>query len=291
MKPSPFSYAAPSSLDEVLSTLAELGEDAKLLAGGQSLVPLLSLRLAYPTALVDLGGVPDLSYIRVDGEQVEIGAMTLERTVERSGDIAKNVPLLSEAMPFVGHPAIRNRGTIGGSAAHADPAAEIPAVAVTSDAELILQSAARGKRTVCAEDFFLGFLTTALEPDEALVSLRIPAARPGTGTAFVEVSRRHGDFAVVGAASVIRLRDGVVEHSRLCLTGVADTPLRRREAEMVLVGAAPSPELFDEAADAASASLEPHSDLHGTVAFRKHLARVLSRRALELATQRAEEAT
>jgi len=290
LKPPPFAYAAPSSIDEALSLLAEYGEDAKLLAGGQSLVPLLALRLARPSALIDLGGVSGLSHIRREDGYVAVGAMARERQAERSQLVRSAVPLLAEAMPLIGHIAIRNRGTIGGSTAHADPSAEIPAVAVTLDAQLVARSSSRGERTIAAVDFFRGFFTTVLEPDEALIELRFPAAGPRTGVAFAEAARRHGDFAMVGAAATLRLEDGLITWARLTLIGVASTPLRRHDAEDVLIGAAPVAATFQASAALAAESLEPHSDLHGTSAYRTHLARVLARRALETAARRAEEA-
>lgn len=287
VKPPPFDYVAPPSVEEALAALAEAGEDAKLLAGGQSLVPLLALRLARPTVLVDLGRVGDLDRIEDEGATVTVGAMVRERVAERAALVADKVPLLAAALPLIGHPAIRNRGTVGGSIAHADPAAELPAVAVALDAELVVRSL-RGQRTVPAADFFEGFLTTALGPDEALVAVRFPVAPPGTGVAFVEAARRHGDFAMVGAAaSVTADEDGRVTDARLVLIGVSDTPLRRPEAEQTLVGASLGSAPLDEAAAAAGDGLAPPSDLHGTSAYRRHLAGVLSRRALAQAVSAA----
>jgi aerobic carbon-monoxide dehydrogenase medium subunit len=280
LKPPPFTYLAPDSLEEALSQLAEHGDEAKPLAGGQSLVPLLALRLARPTVLIDLGGLSELAYIRADNGHVAVGAMTRERAAERSEIIRSGVPLLAEALPLIGHIAIRNRGTIGGSAAHADPAAEIPTLAMALQAELVAASASRGRRTIPATEFFQGFLTTALEPDELLVEVRFPVAAPGTVVAFEEAARRHGDFAMVGVASAVLVRDGSVADARLALAGVSDAPLRCHEAEQVLAGSAPSMAVIEEAASVATSPLTPASDLHGSSAYRKHLARVLIRRAL-----------
>jgi carbon-monoxide dehydrogenase medium subunit len=266
-------------LEEALSLLGEYGDEAKALAGGQSLVPLLALRLARPAALVDLGGLSELDFIRPEIGEVTIGAMTRERTAERSGTIRAAVPLLAESLPFIGHAAIRNRGTIGGSAAHADPAAEIPAVALAVDAEFVAVSARQGTRRIPAADFYQGFFTTALEPDELLVEVRFPSPGPGTA-AFEEAARRHGDFAMVAAAAAVRVEAGRIENVALALAGVSDTPVRCREAEQAIRGATPGPEVIEEAAALAAAPLTPPSDLHGTSVYRKHLAGVLVRRAL-----------
>ena len=201
MKPPPFVYVAPTSLDEAVTALAEHGEDAKVLAGGQSLIPLMSLRLARPTALVDLNGVAELASIAVNG-MTSIGAMTRHRAVERSADVAKQVPLLAAAVPYIGHVAIRTRGTIGGSLAHADPAAELPAIALALDATFEATST-RGTRTISAADFFVGYFTTALEPDEMPDEGHVPERRSGTGVSVQEMARRHGDFAMVAAAASV----------------------------------------------------------------------------------------
>jgi carbon-monoxide dehydrogenase medium subunit len=213
--------------------------------------------------------------------------MVRERAAERSAVVAERVPLLAAALPLVGHPAIRNRGTVGGSVAHADPAAELPAVALALDAEVVVRSAARGERTITAADFFQGFLTTALEPDEVLVAIRFPAAGPGTGVAFEEAARRHGDFAMVGAATAVRVSDGRIADCRIALIGVADTPLRRNAAEAALAGAEVGSAPWEAVAASVADDLSPSSDLHGTSAYRRHLARVLVRRALEKAASAA----
>jgi carbon-monoxide dehydrogenase medium subunit len=246
-------------------------------------MPLLSLRLARPSVLVDLGRVDGLDQISEQNGSVRIGTMARERAVERSAVVAEKIPLLAAALPLIGHPAIRNRGTVGGSIAHADPSAEIPAVAVALEAEMVIRGAARGERRLSAADFFQGFFTTALEPDEALVAVCFPVARPGTGVAFVEAARRHGDFAMVGAAATVNAQGGRIADARIALIGVADTPLRRPEAEQAVVGAEIGSEPFEDAAAVASEGLTPASDLHGTSKYRTHLARVLTRRALEQA--------
>lgn len=290
MKPPPFEYSAPNDLEEALVLLRELGDDARPLAGGQSLIPLLSLRLAQPSHLIDLAGVHELVSIGTENGDLVLGAMVRERAGERHQEVRRLAPLLVEALPFIGHPAIRSRGTIGGSLAHADPAAELPAVALALDAQLVAQSQERGPRTIKAADFYTGFFSTALAPDELLTAIRIPAPTSGTGSAIAEVARRHGDFAVVGALAVVRLEAGQMSDVRVVLTGVSDTPVRATAAESVLLGAEPTDEALTEAAGQVSRDLSPPADLHGTSAYRRHLAGVLTRRTLTVAVQRAREA-
>jgi carbon-monoxide dehydrogenase medium subunit len=270
VKPAAFEYVAPTSLDEAVAALAEHGEDAKVLAGGQSLIPLLSLRLARPTALVDLNDVDELQHLTVNGS-VRVGAMTRHRHVEHSAEIAASAPLLAAAVPYIGHAAIRTRGTIGGSLAHADPAAELPAVALALDATFEVRSL-RGTRTITARDFFDGYFTTTLAPDEVLTEITFPAAPPGTKVSVQEMSRRHGDFAMV---AVVAQQDPDSD-TRLALVNVADKPYRATEAEAAARAGADS----EEIADLATRDLEPATDLHATSAYRKHVARVLVRRAL-----------
>lgn len=268
VKPPPFEYFAPTSLEEAASLLAEHGDDAKLLAGGQSLIALLSLRLSRPTVLVDLNGVTALSGI----EGTSIGAMTRHRTVERSADVARDIPLLAAAMPFIGHVAIRSRGTIGGSLAHADPAAELPAVAMALDATFTVTSAKRGERTIAAADFFAGYFTTSLEPDEVLTRVTFGPTAPGTRVSVREMARRHGDFAMVAvAASVSPAGD-----ARIALINVADRPVRATEAEAALKAGASD----DEVAAIAIRDLEPVADLHASASYRRTVAATLVRRAL-----------
>ncbi len=281
MKPPPFVYVAPTSLDEAVTALAEHGEDAKVLAGGQSLIPLMSLRLARPTALVDLNGVAELSSIAVNG-MTSIGAMTRHRAVERSADVAKQVPLLAAAVPYIGHVAIRTRGTIGGSLAHADPAAELPAIALALDATFEATST-RGTRTISAADFFVGYFTTALEADEILTKVTFPNAAPGTGVSVQEMARRHGDFAMVAAAASVAPGGDV----RIALINVSDRPVRAVEAEAAMRQGAQ----IDEVAALAARDLEPTADLHASAAYRRSVAQVLVRRALTEAAARAKDAS
>jgi carbon-monoxide dehydrogenase medium subunit len=277
-------------LDEALTLLQEFGEEARPLAGGQSLIPLLSLRLARPSHLIDLSNVDGLAGIEVEDGTLVLGSMVRERAAERAEAVQLLAPLLAVALPLIGHPAIRTRGTLGGSMAHADPAAELPAVALTLDAELVAQSAAGGERTINAGDFFAGFFTTALQPDEVLTCIRIPRLPARSGCAFEEVARRHGDFAMVGAAAMVHVEDGRISEARVALTGVSDVPVRATDAEAVLAGSPPTDDLLAEAAEQTAKTLSPPSDLHGSSAYRRQLARVLIKRAVRSAAQRAADA-
>jgi carbon-monoxide dehydrogenase medium subunit len=287
LKLPPFEYHLAESVEEAVGLLAEWGDEAKVLAGGQSLVPLLAYRLARPAHLIDVNGLADLDYI-TDGSGVEIGATVRHRVAERSETIGSEAPIVAAALRFVGHTAIRNRGTIGGSIAHADPAAELPTVLTALGGEVVARST-RGVRTIPAESFIEGFLTTTLEADELLTAIRLPPWPASTGWAFNEFSRRNGDFAIVGVATVIGLgADGRVSNARLVFSGVGSTPVRAVEAEGSMIGEVPSPELWAAAADHAGAELDPPADLHGSAAYRRQLARVLAARSLHEAHQRAE---
>lgn len=286
MKPPPFDYLAPTALDEALALLADLGDAARPLAGGQSLVPMLNFRLVRPRHLVDLNGIAELSGIREQDGRVAIGAMTRQRALEQSPLVRRRCPLLADALPHVGHVQIRNRGTIGGSLAHADPAAELPAVAVALDAQLVLRRAG-GERLVPAEAFFTGWFTTALAPDELLVEVRLPPLPRGAGTAFVEVARRHGDFALVAAAAVVVVRDGTVAGARVALAGVGAAPVRLPAAEREAEGQPVADETFRSLAAAIAAELDPPSDLHADAVYRRRVAAVVAERALRRAAERA----
>jgi carbon-monoxide dehydrogenase medium subunit len=284
----PFEYQAPDTVEEALGLLAEYADDASVLAGGQSLIPLLALRLARPALLIDINGVQELSAVSATDGHVAIGATTREYVAEESDTISSAVPLLAAALPLIGHEAIRSRGTIGGSLAHADPAAELPAVAVALDAEFVVCSQA-GQRVIPAAEWFEGYLTTSRRADELLVEVRFPAAAPKTGTSFQEVARRHGDFAIVGLAVSLTLSDGTIRDPRLAFSGIADVPVRATEAENLLAGERPSAELFDDAARLATNDIDPPADLHGTADYRKKIAAALVRRGLQAATDNADE--
>jgi aerobic carbon-monoxide dehydrogenase medium subunit len=286
VKPPAFEYVVVASTDEAVAQLAAHGDDARILAGGQSLMPILNMRLATPGRLVDLNRVGTLSYIVERPGGVAIGAMTRQRTAERSELVATAVPLLAEALPWVGHSAIRNRGTIGGSLAHADPAAELPAVAVCLDARVTVRGEA-GERTLAAREFFRGYLTTALAPTELLAEVWFPSALPGSGAAWIEFARRHGDYALVGVAAVVTLEGSTVRRASLVVTGVDGVPVRAVDAERFLIGAPLSVESMAAAAESVRRTLEPHDDIHATAAYRRHLAGILTVRALTRAGDRA----
>jgi aerobic carbon-monoxide dehydrogenase medium subunit len=281
-------YEAPRTVAEALELLAEHQDEANVLAGGQSLIPLLALRLARPTVLVDINGIAGLSGVSATDGWVAIGAMTREYVAEDSGTVAGAVPLLAAALPLVGHEAIRSRGTIGGSLAHADPAAELPAVARALDAEFVVRGPS-GERVVPAAEWFQGYLTTSRRPDELLVEVRFPAAGPGTGTSFQEVARRNGDFAIVGLAVSLTLSGGVISDARLAFAGLSDLPVRAAGAEDLLTGERPAAELFDAAARRATSDIDPPADLHGSSDYRKKVAAALVRRGLRAATDSADE--
>jgi CO/xanthine dehydrogenase FAD-binding subunit len=290
MKPAPFEYHRPDSVDEALALLAEHGYDAKLLAGGQSLVPAMNFRLAAPAVLIDLNRVWELQYERDDGGVMRIGAMERQRDVEWTGIADRLAPLLAEALPFVAHAQIRNRGTIGGSIAHADPAGEIGAVMLALEARFHLRGP-NGARIVPAAEFFTGLFGTALEAEEMLTEVEIPAAAPRTGWAFDEVSRRHGDYALAGLAAAVEVDEGGrCTAARLAFLGVSDAPMLAREAAAALVGQAATEDAIRAAADAASQrDIDPPGDIHASPAYRRHLAGVLVRRVLPRAFARARE--
>jgi CO/xanthine dehydrogenase FAD-binding subunit len=285
MKPAPFDYIAPRSLDEAVAALVHGGADAKVLAGGQSLIPLLNFRLARPSLLVDLNRIAELAYVRPQERGLAVGAMARQIEVERGNGLADLQPLIVEAIGYVGHTAIRSRGTIGGSLAHADPAAELPAVAVCLDATFSIVGP-RGRRAMPAEDFFVGYLTTRLEPDEILVEAYFPPLKPHTGQAWVEFARRHGDFALAGVAVSLSMDGDTVRDARIVLTGVGGKPERAREAETLLIGGSVA-ERASVAANAARTSIDPDADIHATKEYRVHLAGVLTERAIRVAGERA----
>jgi CO/xanthine dehydrogenase FAD-binding subunit len=288
MKPARFDYVAPETAGEAVSLLNDYEGEAKLLAGGQSLMPLLNMRLARPGLLVDLGRVAGLDYIRESEGGLAIGAMTTKREVERSALVESRQPLLRAATLLIGHPQIRNRGSVGGSMAQADPAAEYPAVAVALDAELRALGPA-GERSIKAEDFFVTYLTTALEPNEVLIEVTFPVLGARTGWGFQEVARRHGDFAMAGTAVTVTLdAGGQCSEARIVLFGVGSKPLRARGAEQIVQGERPGEQLYRRAGEKAGEEIdEPLSDIHASAEYRSHLAGALTRRALTVAAARA----
>lgn len=291
MKPPSFEYAAPRTVAEAVSILEQHEGDAKILAGGQSLMPLLNMRLARPAILVDLARIDGLDHIRDEGGAVAIGAMVRQRSAEFSELVRTRHPLLHRAIRHIAHPQNRNQGTVGGSLAHADPAAELPATALALDAEFCAVGPA-GERRIMAADFFVTYLTTSLQPAEVLTEVRFPALPARAGWSFTEVARRHGDFALAGAVAWLTL-DGGGRCDRACLVlfGVGSTPVRARGAEQLLIGRKPDEKLFAEVGLEASREIdEPLTDVHATAEYRRDLARVLSRRSLAEAASRAAAA-
>ena len=284
MKPPPFSYARPQTLPDVISCLASWGNDGKILAGGQSLIPLLNLRLARPAVVIDIGGVDSLSGIGAEDETVVIRAATRQRHAERSARLRSLCPLVGQALSHVAHAQIRARGTVGGSLAHADPASELPAVAVALDAEFITQGPA-GARTIPAPEFFLGPYTTALADDEVLCEIRLPATT-GHGTAFLELARRRGDYALAGVAARVRLDDsGRVASAALAACGVGGVPVRLRAAEQAVTGRRPDDAAVRDAAGEASGEVSPSPDVHADAAYRRRLLGTLVARAIQEAAR------
>jgi CO/xanthine dehydrogenase FAD-binding subunit len=285
MKPPAFAYERPTSVDGALAALARHGEDAKLLAGGQSLIAMLNLRLLAPKTLIDVNRLKDLDYVRFDGGELAIGALSRHNTVLRSRAVAEHCPLLIEAYRFVSHHAIRNRGTLGGNLCHADPASELPVVALLLDATMVLQSSG-GERRVPAAAFFKGPFETATRPDELLIEVRFPTQPQGQGYAFDEVSQRHGDFAIAAAGCTLVVEDGVCRAARLGYGGVGAHAVRVAEAEAALAGQQASDESFARAAAAAAAQVRPTSDVHADAAYRRDLVRALTERVLAAALAR-----
>lgn len=288
MKPPKFAYHAPTSLDEVVQLLSAHAGEARCLAGGQSLVPMLNFRLASPAALVDLRRVPGLAGIRLDGGTVHIGAMTRQRTAENDAIVMRELPLLAEALSWVGHFPTRSRGTIGGSIAHADPSAELPMTLLALDARMVARGPS-GERTIAADAFFETFFTTALRSDEVLVEVRVPAMAVGTGFAIEEFARRKGDFAIVGITAVVEGTDGKCSRARITTAGVGGRTQRLVDAENVLLREGLGMLAISEAADAAQAAVEPTSDPIASADYRRHLVGVLTARALLRAVERLLE--
>jgi aerobic carbon-monoxide dehydrogenase medium subunit len=278
MKPAPFDYYRPASLAETFDLLDRYGDDGRLLAGGQSLVPALNMRLATPRAVIDINRLPGLDAIRLEPEGLVIGALARHEAVERSPLVREHAPLLALAMPHVGHAAIRTRGTVGGSLALADPAAELPACAVALDATIRVQGRRR-RREVAAADFFRGIYTTALEPGELVTALVVPGAA-GWRSGFQELARRHGDFALAGLAARVRVEREAVVEARLVFFGVGTAPVRARGAEGALAGRRADGEAIAAARQAVAAELDPPGDVHGSPALRRHLAGVLLARVI-----------
>lgn len=290
MKPPPFKYIAAESVEHALEQMAEYGDAAKLLAGGQSLIPAMNFRVLQPSVLIDLNRIGDLEYIRRSDEgALVVGAMTRQRDLERSSDVERITPLLFEAIPHIAHPQIRTRGTLGGSLAHADPAAELPVIAITTGAAM-KATGPNGDRWIEAKAFFQGMFSTALEPDEILVEVTFPARKPQTGWSFEETSRRRGDYGMMGVAVEVELDEGgSAKEVRLVYMNAGDGPIEAEKAAGLLRGQRPNQEVFAAAAaEAADNEIDPMGSVHASIDFQRHLARVLTARALAKAYARAQ---
>jgi CO/xanthine dehydrogenase FAD-binding subunit len=287
MKPPRFEYAAPRSEAEALALLGEHGERAKVLAGGQSLIPLMNFRLARPEVVIDINRIASLAYVREGDGGIAIGALTRQHALRHDATVARRMPLLVEACRLIGHLPIRHRGTVGGSLAHADPASELPAAMIALGAELVALTRT-GRRSIAAEDFFVGPLTSVLRSDELLVEIRVPGLPPRTGATFVEIARRAGDFAIVGAAVLLTLDPtGRCTRARMALCGAGPTPIRALAAEHILGGERVAGTVLEEAALQAAAATNPPSDIHASSAFRRKLVRHVVREALVTAATQA----
>jgi carbon-monoxide dehydrogenase medium subunit len=282
MKPPAFEYRVAESVEAAVAALAQAGGDAKILAGGQSLVPMLNFRLLRPAILVDINRVPGLAYIEEDAGAIRIGALTRHHQVETSPVVAAHLPVLGAAMTHVAHLAIRNRGTTGGSLSHADPAAELPMMALLLDATITVASP-KGRRTVPARDFLLGALTVALQPDELVTEVAFPKLPANTGWGFEEVSRRHGDFALAAVGATLTVSEGRITQARIAIAGADERAMRAGEAEALLAGNALEPSLLEAACEVARASVTPNTDLHASADYRRHLVGVLTAKALSAA--------
>lgn len=289
MKPAPFDYYAPNTIEEVVSLKSQYGDEAKFLAGGQSLVPAMNFRIVQPSVLIDLNRVDELSHIREDGNVIRVGSMARERHLEFDASIEKRTPLLHEAVPNIAHPQIRNRGTIGGSIVNADPAAELPVLMIALNARLKVKNKST-ERWITAKDFFAGMFTTALEPDEVLVEIELPFAEARTGWSFMEVAPRSGDYAMMGVATLVMLdENGKCKSAKLVYLNAGDGPVDAVEAAKSLVGETLNDTLIESAAlHASEKEITPYGNIHASVEFQRHLARTLTMKTLKIAIERAQ---
>lgn len=286
MKPPSFEYLAASSVEEAVAALGDHGDDAKIIAGGQSLMPMLNFRLLEPAMLIDINRVPGLGFIEPDGGGLRIGALCRHHALETSDLVRSRFPVLNDAMAHVAHLAIRNRGTIGGSLSHADPAAELPMMAMLLDATIIV-TGENANREIAAYDFFAGALSTTLGEDELVTEIRLPALPGDTGWAFEEIAQRSGDYAIAAAAATVTQSGGTARDVRIAVMGVGETPMRMAKAEALLDGTSFDADAIEAAAQAVHDGVDPMTDLHASADYRRHLARALTRRVLTAAWQRA----
>ncbi len=287
MKPAPFDYILASSLDHALRLKAEHGDEARFLAGGQSLIPAMNFRLARPAVLIDINHIPELAGVDCSKpNEIRLGAMTRYRALERDGDFLKACPLFADALPHIAHPPIRNRGTVGGNLSHADPASELPAIAVAMQGRMRVKSS-RGERELAAADFFVGLLTTDLQPDEMLVEITLPKTTPKSGSCFMELARRRGDFALAGVAAIVSLDDDDrATHVRLALCGVGETPVDASAAASSLIGQKCTDAAIEIVAADVQKALAPSANIHASGEYQRHIAGVLTRRAVAAACER-----
>jgi carbon-monoxide dehydrogenase medium subunit len=289
MKPAPFKYIAARSIAQALALKAEHGDDAKFLAGGQSLLPAMNFRLARPAILIDINEIGDLAGIGASTDTVRLGSLTRYRALQRDPGLARAFPLIAEALPHIAHPQIRNRGTIGGNLSHADPASELPAIAVALGARFRVQTS-KQERWVAASDFFVGALTTDLGPEEMLVEVELPLSKPRTGSCFMEITRRRGDFAIAGVAAMVTLgNEDKCSEVRLAFCGVAETPVNASSAADFLIGHTLSPHALEDVAASVQATIDPAGSVQATADYQRHVAGVLAERALQTAYQRAHD--
>jgi carbon-monoxide dehydrogenase medium subunit len=290
MIPAPFDYHAPQTLDEAIALLGRLGDTAKILAGGQSLIPAMRFRLALPETLVDIGRIRDLAYVEDRGDHLAIGAMTREQALEASPVVAASYPLLLDTAKVIADPLVRNKATVGGNLAHADPANDHPATMLAYGAQIVARGAA-GTRTIAIDDLFVGLFETCLAPGEILTEIRIPRPGKHAGGAYLKIERKVGDYAVAAVAVQLELdgtRDATIKHVRIGLTNVSPIPLRAKAAEAQLTGASPSDAVLEAAGKAAAAECDPSADLRGQVDYKRDLVRVLTKRAVRRAVERAQ---
>ncbi len=289
MKPAPFKYVAATSLKHALSLKAEHGDDAKFLAGGQSLIPTMNYRLAQPAILIDINGLEGLAGIRPTQGTTRIGAVTRYRALERDATFAQTFPLIGEALPHIAHPQIRNRGTVGGNLSHADPASELPAISLALRARFRVQGD-KQERWIEASDFFVGALTTDLAPDEMLVEVELPSPKPRSGSCFMEIARRRGDFAIVGVAAMMTFgEDNECTNVRLAFCGVGETPIDASSAADGLIGDAPTEKAIRDVAASVRKMIEPAGSVHATAEYQRHIAGILTERALQTAYRRVRD--
>jgi CO/xanthine dehydrogenase FAD-binding subunit len=290
MKPAPFAYTLASSLDHALRLKAEHGDEARFLAGGQSLIPAMNFRLARPEVLIDINHVPELAGVDRSGNEIRLGAMTRYRALERDGDFLKACQLFADALPHIAHPQIRNRGTVGGNLSHADPASELPAIAIAMGARMRIKSS-RGERELKASDFFVGLLTTDIQADEMLVEIALPKPPPRSGSCFMELARRRGDFALAGVATIVSIdEDDRAISVRLALCGVGETPVDASAAAASLIGQKCTDAAIEAVAADVQKAIAPTGNVHASPAYQRHIAGVLTRRAMAAAHERIKHA-